>query len=151
MSEWMKHLHWKQIFTSGLIVSVVMMVVHEAEAFISLKYYMDPSYFPVWSTLMMPNAGPPPIGFFGLSFLFTLATAVTMAAVFDFTKALFGKGYWKRVIGFTDIMVGLTIVFAYFPMYLMIRLPVGLLATWTLTSFVAIFLGSMIFAKKLAK
>lgn len=151
MSEWMKHIHWKNVLISGSIAAVCTILLLQIEAVFTMKWYMDPAYFSVWSTVMLPNAGPPPAAFYGISLLFTLATACTMAAVFDFMKTLFGKGYWQRVIGFTDIMVGLMIVFMYFPMYLMVRLPLPLLGVWLMTGFVSVFVSAMIFAGRLRK
>ncbi len=145
----MKKLAGKNIMISGLIASVAMVLIRQIEVVFTMGYYTDPTNAGLWSTLMMPNAGPPPPEFFVTSLLFTFATGTVLAAVFDFMKDLLGKGYWRRVIGFTDIMVGLAIVFAYFPMYLMFRVPLGLLIAWSLTSFVTIFVSAMIYAKRL--
>ncbi len=149
MSEWMKHVHWKEVFISGLIYTVWALVLRQIEVAFTMKYYTDPFYGALWSRLMMPSNGPPPPVFYMVSIIFTLATGVTLAAVFDFTKALFGKGYWQRVVGFTDIMVGLSIVFGYFPMYLMINLPAVLIGIWLITTFFTMILSAMVFAKRL--
>lgn len=149
MSEWMKHLSWKHIVVSGLIYSVVAVLFQQIEVYFTMKYYTDPALAGLWSKVMMPVAGPPPLSFFVVSLLFTVSTGIVLAAVFDYMKGLFGKGYWKRVIGFTDIMVGLSIVFGYFPMYLMFNVPVGLIAAWLISGFFTTLLSAMVFAKKL--
>jgi len=145
----MRKLAVRQILVSGAIASVITLLIRQIEVFVTMEYYTDPKLTGLWSTLMMPAAGPPPPEFFVTSVLFTFATGTVLAAVFDFMKDLLGKGYWRRVIGFTDIMVGLAIVFAYFPMYLMFRVPLGLLVVWSVTSFVTIFVSAMIYAKRL--
>lgn len=147
MSLWMKKLHWKKVFIAGLWYVLISTVLHQAEAFMDMRYYTDPAYFGVWSKLMMPVAGPPPAGFFIVSLLFSLATGCTLAAVYEFMSPLFGKGFWQKVIGYTDIMVGLSIVFGYFPMYLLFNVPVVLLAWWLGFSWVTILGTAMVFEK----
>ncbi len=156
MSEWMKNVRWHRVFVSGSIAAVCMWVIKQVEAVLTMKYYLDPANFGIWSTFMMPaspmggpKAGPPPMGFFVMSALFTLATGITLAAIFDFMRPSFGKNYWSRVIGFTDIIVGLSIVLTFLPMLLLLKVPVILLAAWLISTFVSVFIGAMIFAKKL--
>lgn len=148
MSAWMKKLHWKRILLSGFWYTVIAEIVMQVEIFFTMKYYQDPALFGLWSKLMMPNAGPPPLTFFAISLLFMYATGCTLAAVFEFISSLFGKSYWSKVVGFTDIMVGLAIIFASFPMYLLFNVPITLLAWWLGTNWVTILLASMVFARR---
>ncbi len=143
----MKKLHWKKVFVAGFWYLVVATVLQQIEVAFTMNYYKDPAYFGVWSKLMMPTAGPPPVVFFIISLVFTYATGCTLAAVFEFMSPLFGKNFWGKVVGFTDIMVGLTIVFSLFPMFLLINVPLGLLAWWLVTSWGTMLITSMTFAK----
>jgi len=147
MSAWMKKLHWKRICVLGFWYTVIAEIVMQVEILFTMKYYQDPVLAGLWSKLMMPNAGPPPLAFFAISLLFTYATGCTLAAIFEFMEPLFGKSFWGKVIGFTDIMVGLAIVFASFPMYLLFNVPIALLAWWLGMNWVTILLASMVFAK----
>lgn len=149
MSSWMRKLHTKEVLMSGLLYSLIALFIRQIEMMMTMGYYKDPAYFAVWSKLMMPTQGPPPLAFFIESLLFTYATGVTLAAIFEFTKPLFGKKYWEKVIGFTDITVGLMIVFGFFPMYLLINLPLGLIVTWFISGWVTVLLGAMVFAKRM--
>ena len=149
MSAWMKKLHPKDALSLGFLYTVVAVVLQQIEVIFTMSYYTDPSLAGLWSKTMMPSAGPPPFAFFVQSVLFTFATGVTLAAVFEFMKPLFGKSYWARVIGFTDIMVGLMIVFGFFPMYLLLNIPLGLIVWWFVTGWITVFIAAMIFAKRL--
>ncbi len=152
----MKTLHWKKILIAGFWYTVVAEVMMQVEIFFTMKYYQDPAFFGLWSKVMMPDspaggpaAGSPPISFFLISLLFTYLTGCTLAAVFEFIHSLFGKNYWGKVIGFTDILVGLAIVFATFPMYLLFNVPIALLAWWLGASWITIFISTTIFVKVL--
>ncbi len=113
-----------------------------------MKYYTDPALAGLWSRTMMPSNGPPPPAFFVQSLFFTFAAGVTLAAVFEFLRPVLGKPYWERVVNFTDIAVGLAIVFGFFPMILMFNVPIQLVASWFVTSWITVFLGTMVFAAR---
>jgi hypothetical protein len=147
MSAWMKNLKWGRVFKAGFAYLVIATVLQQIEVMFTMSYYKDPAYFGLWSKLMMPTQGPPPLAFFAISLLFTFATGCTLAAVFEFMSPLFGKQFWGKVIGFTDIMVGLTIVFSLFPIYLLLNVPLGLLGWWLVTSWVTTLVSAMAFAK----
>lgn len=136
----------EKILLAGFWYTVIAVMLQQIEVVFTMKYYQDPALAPIWSKLMMPSAGPPPLAFFIISFVFTFGTGCTLAAVYEFTHDLFGAGYWKKVIGFTDVMVGLSIVFGFFPMYLLLNIPVGLLGWWLASSFVTILISAKVFA-----
>lgn len=138
---------WGKIFLVSFLLLVVEMVIRNIEAVATMNFYLDPQYFSVWSKAMMPKEGPPPAEFFVLSAAFTLLSAMVLACVYECIKSSLEKDYWKRVLGFTKLMAGLTLVFAYLPMYLMINLPVALLISWFLTSVLITFIGAMMFVK----
>ncbi len=147
MSAWMKTLQWKKILISGFWYVVIAEIVMQIEIFFTMKYYQDPALSGLWSKLMMTSSGPPPLSFFVISLLFTYVTGCTLSAVFEFMQPLFGKKYWAQVVGFTDIMVGLSIVFASFPMYLLFNVPLSLLGWWLGANWVTVLVASMVFAK----
>lgn len=146
----MKKLHWKKIAVAGFWYWVITTLVQQLELAWTMGYYTDPVRRQVWSRVMMPEAGgPPPVGFFVVSAMFTFVTGMTVAAVFEFIKPQLGKTYWGKVVGFTDIMVGLSIVFALFPIYLLLNVPLGLLGWWLVANWVSMFAASAVFAKTL--
>lgn len=146
MSAWMKKLHWNKVFIAGFWYLIIATVLQQIEVMFTMSYYKDPAFAGLWSKLMMPTVGPPPLAFFAISLLFTYATGCTLAAVFEFMTPLFGKNYWGKVVGFTDITVGLAIVFASFPMYLLLNIPLGLLGWWLVTTWVTMLVSAAAFA-----
>ena len=146
MSNWMQKLHWKKIFISGFWYLIIASVVQQTEVAFTMDYYKNPVYAALWSHLMMPVAGPPPAAFFIISLAFTFVTGCTLAAIFDFMRPL-SKTYWSRVINFTDIVVGLSIVLTTFPLYLLFNVPLGLLVWWLVASFISTLISAMVFGK----
>ncbi|MBI5127474.1 hypothetical protein HZA76_03375 [Candidatus Roizmanbacteria bacterium] len=140
-------IRWGKVILVSIILLVIQMIIMNVEAFFDMKYYIMPQYFPVWSKLMMPNAGPPPAEFFIMSSLFSLLSALVLACVYECFKASLDKNFWSRVLGFTKLMALLTLVFAYLPMYLMINLPLGLIVSWFVSGVLVIFLGTIVFVK----
>ena len=142
-------IRWGKIILVSIILLVIQMVIMNIEAFFDMKYYIMPQYFTVWSGLMMPNAGPPPIEFFIMSSLFSFLSALVLACVYECFKGSLEKKFWSRVLGYTKLMALLSLIFAYLPMYLMINLPLGLIASWFISGILVIFLGTIVFVKVL--
>lgn len=145
--DWMRKIQWKNVLLASFIYLVIAFIIRQIEVFITMNYYLMPQYFSVWSKLMMPKAGPPPPEFLWLSILSTLITGLVLAIIYDLVKGMFPKNYWQKVFVYTKLMVILTLVFSYLPLYLLINLPLGLLVTWFISGAVTIFLGTTVFAK----
>jgi len=145
----MRKIQWKKALLAGVVFVIINTVVRQIEAFLTMNYYMMPEYFGVWSKIMMPTAGPPPASFMVVSLLFSYVTGVTLAAVYDFIKDLLPKKFWLRVINFTDLIIGLMVVFFTLPVYLLLNVPVMLLVYWLASSVVIVFLGTVVFVKML--
>ena len=145
--EWAKKIKWSKVLQAGLIYMVIAFVVRQIEAFLTMSYYTDPQYFGVWSKIMMPKAGPPPASFTILSLLFSYITGVTIAALYDYIKDLLPKKFWPRVLNFTDLVIGLMVVFFTLPIYLLLNVPPMLLIWWFISSVVIVFLGTIVFVK----
>ncbi len=140
-------IRWGKVILVSIILLVIQMVIMNVEALFDMKYYVMPEYFPVWSKLMMPNAGPPPAEFFIASTLFSFLSALVLACVYECFKTSLEKKFWPRVLGFTKLMALLSLVFAYLPMYMMINLPVMLIVSWFISGVLVILLGSIVFVK----
>lgn len=123
------------------------MVIRQVEAILTMKYYLSPQYFGVWSKLMMPQKGPPPANFFITSAIFTFATGVSLTLVYCYVKEMLPKPFMKRVFLFADLMIGTSFIFFTIPAYLMFNLPVGLLVSWFISSFVILVAASYTFVK----
>lgn len=146
-----KKFHWKKIIIASIILTVIDVVVRQIEAFMTMKYYLMPEYFGLWSKLMMPKAGPPPAEFFIISILFSFLTSLVLATVFVYVKDVFPKQYWMRVLGYAKITILFMLIFSYLPMILLINVPYTLLGSWFISSALIVIIGSVIFVKMLNK
>ena len=138
---------WSKVLLAGLLYAVVNMVIQQVSAVLTMGYYLDPQYSSVWSKLMMPKAGPPPVNFFILAFILDLIGGIILALFYNFIKGLFKESFWHKVWGFTEISSILLLVLFFFSLYLMINLPLLLLLVWYISSVIIIFISAMIFAK----
>lgn len=145
--ECFKKVKWGKVFLAAFIYLVIAFVIRQIEVFSTMKYYLMPQYWEVWSKIMMPNAGPPPLIFQVLSVIFTFITGLVLIWFFVATQKMLGKNYWVKVGKFTGAFAVLTLVFSSLPMYLLINLPVALLVVWFLTGVLTVFLGTLVFAK----
>ena len=147
MSFWMKEISWRKVIISGVIFSVISFIVHQTEALLTFKYYMMPEYFGVWSKLMMPKAGPPPLNFTLTSLIFSLVTGVSIALIYYYLRDHLPKEKSKRIFYFADLMVATSFVFSTLPMYLMFNVPIALLISWFVSTFIIITVNSWILVK----
>src|SRR4030067_3094227 len=123
MSQGWKTLRWRLIFRAGLLYTLAAILIRQAEAFLTMQFYMKPEYFDVWAKRMMPGKGPPPAEFFVISLLFTFVSGVFLAAVFDLLRPVMPKEYWDRVLWFSYLVIGFWFVLAHLPMLLLINAP----------------------------
>lgn len=147
MCDCLKKIQWKKVIAAGFVYTIVALVVRQIEAVLTMNYYKMPDYFGVWSKVMMPEAGPPPMSFFLTSLLFSFITGVVLAAFYDFVKGLLPQDKWQKIFNFTCTVFVLSFVFFSLPVYLLINLPVGLMLWWLLSTIVIFFLTAIIFVK----
>lgn len=146
-----KNINWKKVFWAGFLFLIISTVFRQIEVAFTMNYYLLPQYFDVWSKVMMPNAGPPPPSFMVLSAVFTFITGVTVATLYDYLKDRLPKTYWQKVVAFSDIIIGLSIVLFTLPVYLLINVPARLLLIWLTTSIVTTVIYSMVLVKVVKK
>jgi len=147
MTFWIKEISWKKVFISGLIITVISFVVRQIEAVLTLKYYMMPEYFGVWSKVMMPAAGPPPPSFMITSLVFTLVMGVSLALIYYYLKDHLPENRKKRIFYFADLMIGTSFIFFTLPTYLMFNVPMGLMVSWFISTFMILTASSWILVK----
>jgi len=122
-----------KLVAAGLVFAVIAYIIHTVGAFATMDYYTNPDYFPVWSKLMMPTAGPPPIEFTIASFAFNFITGMLFAAVYLTVQKVFeGENTLKEGTMFGLLAVILSAIPGALGMYLMVNLPAGLIMWWTL-------------------
>jgi len=72
----------KPVFIAAVLFTLTTQLVIMSESTATMDIYLMPEYFPVWSRLMMPDMGPPPVTFFLMSVLVSFALALIYAVVF---------------------------------------------------------------------
>ncbi len=147
MTFWFKEIKWGKVLLSAVIFTVIAFVIRQAEVFLTLKYYMIPQYFGVWSRLMMPTAGPPPAAFMITSLIITFVTGLSIGLIYYYMKDHLPPTGIKRVVYFAEVLIAASFVFFTLPVYLMFNVPVGLLISWFISTFIILVIGSTILVK----
>jgi hypothetical protein len=147
MAEWIKKAKWGKILISGIVYTIIAFIIRQLEAVITMKYYLMPQYFGLWSKIMMPNASPPPADFFLISLVFTFVSGVSLAIVYSYLRNILPKDFWKRSLFFADLMIGTSFIFFTLPSFLMFNVPLALLISWFVSSFIILVVTSFVFVK----
>ncbi len=127
---------WKLIL-AAIVFMIIAQVIHTIEAQVTMNYYTDPAYFAVWSKIMMPTAGPPPVEFYYYSLTFTFITGLIFAGIY----AVIAKGIPGKTLAKKGLIYGLLIwlisgIASALSMFLLINLPIDLIAYWTVTGLI---------------
>lgn len=137
----------KRIIIAGVVVAVVAQIIHAIFAQLEMKYYILPTYLPVWSKLMMPAAGPPPMSFLLYSLLFTAVGTILMALAYAIIKrGIPGKNIIQKGLVYGLILVLVSAIPYYLTMILLINLPLALLTSWLVATVVHYLVGGVIIA-----
>lgn len=147
IKKWLKKIPFKQLLLASTVYTVIAFVVHQLEAFFTMKYYLMPEYFGIWSKLMMPKAGPPPTEFYSSSLLFSFMGGFAYGYIYWLVKSVLPKAFWKRVFCYADMLLAVSLVSFIMPTYLLLNVPTGLLISWFLSSAVIFICGSIVFVK----
>jgi hypothetical protein len=141
---------WPRILAVAILYAIASEIVMTLGAFMDMSYYYDPSYFGVWSKLMMPAAGPPPAEFYYFGMAFQLVTGFLFALVYRVIKgAVPGKGWKNKGLMYGFLIFLVTGIPTTMMLYLLINLPVGLLLSWMLQSLVVYLIMGLVAAKLL--
>ena len=147
MAFWIEEISWKKVFVVSFLFTIISFVIRQIEAMLTLNYYKMPEFFGVWSKLMMPKAGAPPVSFIITSLIFTFATGICLSLIYYYLKDHLPKERHKRMFYFADLMIGTSFVFFTLPVYLMFNIPSGLLISWFISSFIVLTLTSWILVR----
>lgn len=132
---------WRVIVAS-LVFTVIGFIVHMVGAFAMIGYYLDPAYFCVWNRLLMPTAGPPPIGFTLASLGLGFVSALLFVFVYLMVRPVFKEksGFAAgSMFGFGVFLVGG--LPGSFMLWLLVNLPGGLIASYTIEALAGSVLG----------
>lgn len=143
----MSYIHWGKVFWVGFLFTLVSMVTHNVEAMLTMKYYLMPQYFGLWSKIMMPSAGPPPLTFFAVSLVITFTSGVSLTIIYYYLREYLPKGFWKRATYFADLMAATSLIFFTLPVFLMFNVPLVLLGSWFISTFLILIVASVLIVK----
>lgn len=137
-----------RIFLSGVIFMAISYVIHMLGALVDMSYYMDSNYFRVWSKIMMPTAGPPPMEFTLYSLLFSLIGGILFALVYYYVKdAIKLKGAVKKGLFYGLLVILVAVIPGYLSLFLLINLPLLLVVSWAVQGAIVNLLSGIITAK----
>ncbi len=137
-----------RIVLAGAIFMAISYVIHMLGAFVDMGYYTDPNYFKIWSKLMMPTAGPPPMEFTLYSLLFSLIGGILFALVYYYVKdAIKIKGAVKKGLFYGLLIVLIALIPGSLSMILLFNLPLLLVVSWAVQGAIVYLLSGMVTAK----
>ena len=141
-------LNYGKLVLASVLYAVIAQIVHTVGSVVAMGYYLMPAYFPVWSKIMMPTAGPPPASFYVYSIVFALLTGLFLAYFYVvLRKSIWGNTAVKRGLCYGLIVLFIGVIPFSLMLILLINLPLGLIAEWTVENLVVTFAGSMVIAK----
>ena len=126
----MMKINWTRIVLGAIAYVVVAYVLHTISAMITMNYYTDPNYFAVWSKIMMPTAGPPPIEFTYYSLAFSFIVALIYSYIYVDLKNIIKGTAIKKGLKYGFLIFLLEGIPFFFTTYLLVNLPLGLLIYW---------------------
>ncbi len=114
----------------------------------TMDYYIDETYFSVWSKIMMPGPGAPPTEFYIISIIFAFIGGLIFAGAYTIiTKGIPGKTVVKKGINY-GLLIWLVAGIPFgLGLILLINLPYDLIAIWTVTSLIVYLLAGAATAK----
>ena len=138
-----------KIILAAIAYMIIAQIINTASAMMTMNYYLDPNYFAVWSKVMMPTAGPPPIEFTLYSIVFVFITGLIYSFVYSKAMVLFKtKSTVKKGLKYGFVLFLLAGIPFFFSMYLMINLPLELLLSWLVVDGLLVYLiGGIAIAK----
>lgn len=138
----------KNTVLMAAIFTVISYIIHMVFAFMAMGYYTDPAYFPLWSSIMMPNNGPPGIEFTLLSISFSFITGLIFAAFYALVKpALKGGSGLKRGAFFGLLLFFVAAVPGTLSMILLLSIPTALVLIWAVENLIIFLIAGILFAK----
>lgn len=136
-----------KIIIAGIVFAIIAQIIHMAESMLTMNFYTDPIYFAVWSKIMMPGAGAPPMEFYIYSIIFSFITGIIYAIVYSMiSKSVPGKTPFSKGLNFGFFLFFIAIPWTL-TMYLLINLPAMLLAVWAITGLIINIIFGIIIAK----
>lgn len=127
---------WR-IIVAAIVFMIISEVIQNIEAMLTMSYYTNPDYFAVWSKIMMPGPGAPPITFYYYSIVFAFIGGLIFAGVYAvIANGVPGKTLLKKGVNYGLLIWLIGSIPGYLALILLINLPIDLIAYWTVTGLI---------------
>ena len=129
----------------SVIVTIISEAIYWLGAIADMRYYTNSAYAGVWSKVMMPKPGPPPLSFHLYTLLFTFIAAVLFVLVFQIVlRGVPGSGPAMRGLMYGFLVFLVAGIPGMLSMYLLIHLPTGLIWSWTIQGFIVYLVTGLV-------
>jgi len=137
---------WR-ILVAALLFMLVGQIVHTVGAMATMGYYMDERYAAIWSRVMMPKPGPPPVSFHIYSIVFGFIAGIMFAFVYAVVRpSVPGSSAAAKGLVYGLLIFLVAAVPSYLTLFLLINVPPGLLRMWTACDLVVYLIAGMLTA-----
>ena len=144
MIKWMKDIKWGRVFLVAGIFTVISLLVRQLEMMVMFPYYQSEVYRSVWNKLLLPTVGPISFEFLVNYLIATFLTGISLCIIYYYLKSYLPKKKWERTFFFADVLVATSFVFFTIPVYILFNVPLALLGSWFLTTFISVISASIL-------
>jgi len=137
----------RNIVIASIIILIISQIIHMIGAVLTMDYYIDEAYAQVWSKIMMPAMGPPPMSFYLISMLSAFVFALIFVSVYDIFEASVPGKTWKKKGLYYGSIVFLLTAQSYVTMSYLINLPGMLLLDWAIEGLILSLLAGLVAAR----
>jgi len=137
----------RKIVIASIVILIISQIIHTIGAVLTMDYYIDEAYAQVWSKIMMPAMGPPPMSFYIISMLSAFVFALIFVSVYDIFEASVPGKTWKKKGMYYGLIVFLLTGQSYVTMSYLINLPGMLLLEWAFEGLILSLLAGLVTAR----
>ncbi|MFH1443570.1 MAG: hypothetical protein ABIG96_06050 [Candidatus Micrarchaeota archaeon] len=143
-----KGLGWGKALVAGIAYAVISQAIRIIESFFTMDYYTDPANFALWSRMMMPGAGAPPMEFFIYNLLFGVLIGMVFAYAYNSIKsAIPAENSWMRGVKFGWLLFLVAGIPGFIMLFMILAVPVMLNFSWLVSGLVVYLLGGAAIGK----
>jgi len=147
----MVEINWKKLVLAAIAFLIVAQVVYTVGAMGTMDYYTNPEYFGLWSKVMMPAEGPPPLSFHMYSMAVGFVSALIFGYAYEIAKPVIPGTGKRKGINYGIFLFFLATIPGALSMLLIFNVPIGLWAAWAITDLLIYLIGGIIFWKLLGE
>jgi hypothetical protein len=119
-----------KIIIASIVILIIGQVIHTIGAVLTMNYYTDEAYAQVWSKIMMPGMGAPPLSFYIISMFSAFVFGLIFVSVYDIFEASVPGRTWKKKGVYYGSIIFLLSSQSYVAMSYLINLPGAILLDW---------------------